>query len=337
MAQWIYNPDTLLYESVDEPRWKHLLKIAALLCGASVIVTFNLWLYVFVFGFELPRTASLQKNNLIWQAKLEVVNRHLDFYEQTLAGLEDRDDEVYRAIYGLNAAPAPSFDEISSKYSELDEGGASFSLKRTVRRMDQLSKRTVVRSSSLDEIHLVVNQSGDMISCIPSVPPLCPDLNIVRKSSSFGYRSDPVRGGGEYHQGVDFATKRGYPIYATGEGTVELSEFKFRGYGNEVVIDHGYGYKTRYAHMNTIEVTEGMKVKRGERIGSVGNSGKSTGPHLHYEVIYRDKRVNPMNYMDFSMPVSEYNAMIMTRADESPYDKRRSTTELLRRRRGEND
>ena len=109
------------------------------------------------------------------------------------------------------------------------------------------------------------------------------------------------------------------------------AEFKPNGYGNQIVIDHGYGYQTRYAHLSVIAVATGMSVKRGEQIGNVGTTGKSTGPHLHYEVLYRGDRMNPMNYMDFNMPLDEYRSMIGTRKDESPVGKRTSTTELLRR------
>jgi len=336
MAEWFYNPETLLYERVDEPRWKRSLRFVALIAGVAAVVVFNFWIYLFVLGWELPRTVSLKKINSQWQTRIELMNRHLDFYEETLRGLEERDDNVYRAIYGLNSIPEEMFAHEygdAHRYDYLDEGGASALLKRTRRRIDRLSKRVSVRSTALDEVCQLSGQAGDMLFCVPAVPPLCPDKRNVRKTSSFGYRRDPVRGGGEYHQGVDFAAKKGTPIYSTGDGVIEMADFKFRGYGNEVVINHGYGYSTRYAHLQTIEVAEGMKVRRGERIGTVGNSGKSTGAHLHYEVIYRGRRVNPLNYMDLNMPADEYFAMIRARSEETPYDKRKSTTELIRRRR----
>ena len=179
--------------------------------------------------------------------------------------------------------------------------------------------------------------AGDMISCVPSVPPLVPDPSKVHLSSGFGYRTDPVYGGGENHGGQDFATASGMPVYATGDGVVVQAEFKSNGYGNQIVIDHGYGYQTRYAHLSVISVVAGMKVKRGELIGNVGSTGKSTGPHLHYEVVYRGNRVNPMNYMDFKMPVDEYRSMTEQRSEDSPVGKRSSTTELLRRSRRNTD
>ena len=170
-----------------------------------------------------------------------------------------------------------------------------------------------------------------MISCVPNVPPLMTSPGNFRLSSGFGYREDPVYGGAERHVGQDFAADKGTPVYVTGDGVVEKTSFQFRGYGNEIVIDHGYGYKTRYAHLNTIEVTEGMKLSRGDRIGTVGSTGKSTGNHLHYEVIYMGERKNPRNYMDVDMPADEYAALINRRGAENPVGKRSSTMELLRR------
>ncbi len=132
------------------------------------------------------------------------------------------------------------------------------------------------------------------------------------------------------------AAPTGTPVFCTGDGVVVQAEFKSNGYGNQIVIDHGFGYQTRYAHLSVITVVAGMRVKRGEQIGNVGSTGKSTGPHLHYEVLYRDNRVNPMNYMDFNMPLDEYRAMIETRREDSPVGKKSSTTELLRRRNRKN-
>ena len=339
MKRMVINPVTLNYEQVDETGWERFGRIACTVILLLLLVAVNVWVYVRIFD-DLPRTAVLKKANIQWQARMEVMNRQLDNYEQVLLGLEERDDRVYRSIYGLNTVSEErkkSGMANSERYGELEQGGASVLLKRTARRLDTLSKRVCIQSKALDDIRMMADQSGDMLSCVPSLPPLCPDHSAVRLSSSFGFRRDPVYGGTEYHSGQDFATKKGTPVYATGDGVVVEAEVRYRGYGNEILLDHGYGYKTRYAHLNTIEVVPGMKVRRGERIGSVGNTGKSTGAHLHYEVIYRGKRVNPMNYMDFNMPQSEFFALIRTRFEESAHDKKRSTSEIMRQRRGRDE
>jgi murein DD-endopeptidase MepM/ murein hydrolase activator NlpD len=199
-------------------------------------------------------------------------------------------------------------------YDDIDQNGL---LKNTVVRLDVLTKKTYVQSKSFDEVSLLSRRAGDMASCIPAIPPVSPDPAIYRLSSSFGYRSDPFTGRSTRHTGVDFALKPGNPIYATGDGVIESVKFEFFGYGNQVVVDHGFGYKTRYAHLKSVGVVEGMKVKRGECIGLSGNSGRSSGPHLHYEVLYKGNFVNPANYYDLAITPEEYSTMVQNTADAS--------------------
>ena len=156
-----------------------------------------------------------------------------------------------------------------------------------------------------------------MLSCVPAVSPILPEAGKYRISSPFGRRSDPVRKATvAFHEGIDFATFLGNPVYATGDGVVERVRYQFFGYGNEVVIDHGFGYKTRYAHLNSIDVVKGQVLKRGQKIGAVGSTGKSTGPHLHYEVIYKGKQINPSAFMDLTIKPEEYKSMVSTAEDE---------------------
>jgi murein DD-endopeptidase MepM/ murein hydrolase activator NlpD len=190
-------------------------------------------------------------------------------------------------------------------------------LKKTAVRLDVLTKKTYVQSRSFDEVAQLSKRAGDMAMCIPAIPPVNPDPSIYRLSSSFGYRSDPFTGRSKRHTGVDFAMKPGNPIYVTGDGVVESVKFEFFGYGNQVLIDHGFGYKTRYAHLKSVGVVEGMKVKRGECIGESGNSGRSSGPHLHYEVLYKGAPVNPANYFDLTITPEEYATMVQNTADAS--------------------
>ena len=334
MAKYRYNPETLKYEARDESAALKALRIFLLVAGALALVYLYFWLYTSVFGFELPKTAILRRSNALWQARTEVLNRSLDQCEQTLEGIEERDDEVYRSIYGLSEVP----DELkelgvdAERYSSEEWAGASSSLKQVMLRVDALSRRAYLQSKALDEVGLVARKAGDMVSCVPAVPPIIPDHGKFTMSSPFGFRTDPVYGTSAFHSGQDFAAQRGYPVFATGDGVVEKAEFKFTGYGNEIVIDHGYGYKSRYAHLNTMEVADGMKVTRGDKIGTVGNSGKSTGTHLHYEVEYKGEKVNPMNYMDINMPIDEYKSMVEQRSLESPNGKRSSTSTLIRKR-----
>ncbi len=334
MPKYVFNPETLMYEARSEPKYVKHIRVALLSVLALGLVVMYFWLYLSVFHFELPRTAALKRRHAEWEAKMNLMDRQLDIYEQTLTGIEQRDDDVYRSIYGLNPIPEQvrnSGLEGVNRYAELDRLGANSHLRRAVRRLDDLTKRAYVRSKSLDEVGDLSRKAGDMISCVPNVPPILPAPGTYRLSSSFGYRIDPVYGGGERHGGQDFATRTGTPVYVTGDGVVEKTGMHLWGYGNEIVIDHGYGYQTRYAHLNTIEVAPGMKLHRGDRIGTVGNTGKSTGAHLHYEVIYKGNRVNPMNFLDMNMPEDEYRAMIERRSEDARASATMSTMELLRR------
>ena len=317
---YIFNDRTLMYEIRKRSRMSQVFKSASIFALSLGMAVLYFWLYTSVFGLELPKTVLLKKQNAEWCSKMEVMNRQLDGYEDALSALQMRDDDIYRSIFGMHEIPAEvrnaGFGGVN-RYAYLDGMNPGSLLKSTTVRMDVLTKMSYVQSKSFDEVAQLSKRAGDMASCIPAIPPINPDKSKYRLSSSFGYRVDPVYGRSARHTGVDFAMKSGNPIYSTGDGVVESVKFEFFGYGNQVVIDHGFGYKTRYAHLKNIGVVEGMKVKRGECIGESGNSGKSTGPHLHYEVIYKGSPVNPSNYYDLSITPEEYAAMVQNTADMS--------------------
>ena len=309
-----------MYEVRKRSRTSQAIKSAVMLSSSVVLAVLYFWIYTSVLGFELPKTALLKKQNAEWCSKMEVMNRQLDSYEDALTSLQMRDDDIYRSIFGMHEIPAEvrkaGFGGVN-RYAHLEGLDQSGLLRNTTMRMDVLTKMSYVQSKSFDEVAQLSKRAGDMASCIPAIPPINPDKSKYRLSSSFGYRTDPVYGRSARHQGVDFAMDSGNPIYVTGDGVVESVKFEFFGYGNQVVVDHGFGYKTRYAHMRNIGVVEGMKVKRGECLGESGNSGKSTGPHLHYEVIYKGSPVNPSNYYDLSITPEEYATMVQNTADMS--------------------
>ena len=334
--KYVFNPTTFMYEIHEEPKSHRIIRTVVFVVVGVGLAWFYFWLYTSVLGLELPKTVRLKKIHARWESKMDVLNRRIDVYDITLKGIEDRDDDVYRSIYGLDPIP----DEIKmagyggvNRYGYLDDFGASPYLKSTLKRLDVMTKRSYLQSRSLDEIKEIAVQAGDMISCIPAVPPFNPAPGSYHLSSPFGYRSDPMSGSHKVHEGQDFAAQKGKEVYATGDGVVEYVKFQFTGYGNEILINHGFGYQTRYAHLNSVTVGAGMKVRRGQLIGTIGSSGKSTGPHLHYEVILRGNRVNPRNYMDLDMSVEEYQAMVDKREEENQPSRPTSTGEILRRRR----
>ena len=318
--KYTFNPKTLSYEVKKRSKRSRVLRSLAIFAVSLVLSAVYLWVYVSVLELELPKTVLLKKENAEWCSRMEVLNRQLDACDEALVALQMRDDDIYRSIFGMHEIPEEirnaGFGGVN-RYEHLEGVGQGEQLRNTVMRLDVLTKKSYVQSKSFDEVALLSKRAGDMASCIPAIPPVVPDKKIYRLSSSFGYRSDPFTGRSKRHTGVDFALKPGNPIYATGDGVVESVKFEFFGYGNSVVIDHGFGYKTRYAHLKSIGVAEGMKVRRGECIGESGNSGRSSGPHLHYEVVYKDRHVNPANYYDLTITPEEYSTMVQNTADSS--------------------
>ncbi len=314
------NPETLLYEIEKVSAKSRVLKIAVLVVASMALSVVYFHVATSVFGLELPKTAMLRRTNAKWASRMAILNRRMDVYDATLEGLGIRDDEIYRNIFGMNDIS----DEVRNagfggvnRYEFLDNVTGASGLKNTLVRLDVLTKKSYVQSKSYDEVESLSRKAGDMASCIPAIPPVSPDPSKYRVSSTFGYRTDPIHGGSKMHTGFDFSCKPGNPVYSTGDGVVESVKFELFGYGNSVLVDHGFGYKTRYAHLKVAYVAEGMKIKRGECIGETGNSGRSTGPHLHYEVMYRGRYVNPYNYFDLTMPLDEYRDLVARTAGES--------------------
>ena len=334
MRKYILNPETLLYEIKEVSLRSKLLKGLLLVAGSLALSVLYLWVFTSVIGMDLPKTALLKSEKARWDAKISLMNSRLDRYESNLDELRIRDEDIYRSIYGMNEIPmsvrTAGIGGVD-RYSYLDGLEASNTLKNTLLRLDRITRMTYVQSKSFDEVAAVSRRAGDMVSCIPAVPPIIPDPSKYTLTSPFGYRSDPFTGNSKLHTGVDLAMKPGNPVFATGDGVVESVAFDFFGYGNCVDIDHGFGYKTRYAHLDRMTVIEGMKVKRGDKIGESGQSGRASGPHLHYEVFYKGERVNPMNYFDLSMSKQEYLAMVESRnADKDDTPQRRSFSVSLR-------
>ena len=320
MGKYILNPETLLYEMKEVSLKSKVFKGLLLYAGSVAMAVLYIWLFTSVLGYDLPKTAFLKAERARWDARMDLMNTKLDRCEESIEALRVRDDDIYRSIFGMNEIPAGVRNAGIGgvdRYSFLDGLESDDRLKNTALRIDRLTRKVYVQSKSFDEVAAVSKTAGDMASCIPAIPPIVPDPSRYRMSSPFGYRTDPFTGASRMHTGLDFAMKIGNPVYATGDGVVESVKFEFFGYGNSITIKHGFGYETIYAHLNSVKVIEGMKVKRGDCIGESGKSGRSSGPHLHYEVVYKGRKVNPANYLDMSMSVQEYSDMLRMRESES--------------------
>lgn len=282
--------------------------------AVTLVVTILILVIHVSLGFDLPKTAILRKKNAKLTSRITLLNRQLDQHNKSLYALQVRDDGIYRSIFGMNAIP----DEVRNsgfsginRYSEYER-----TLKDAAQKLDYLMKKTYIQSKSFDEVSLLSKRMEEMVMCIPAIPPMVPDKSKYHFSSPFGWRFHPIYHTQKMHTGVDLVMDSGTPLYATGDGVVHTVKSEATGYGRQIVIDHGFGYKTRYAHMQEVILEVGTPVKRGDCVGLSGNSGSSTGAHLHYEVLYKGNQVNPVNYYDLSMTPEEYLTMIR------PYEKK---------------
>ncbi|MBP5374663.1 MAG: M23 family metallopeptidase [Bacteroidales bacterium] len=304
--RYILNPETLMAELREEPRHRGWL-IAGMLATALVMLLLYMWVTVGVLGNDLPKTAILKRQNADWSSRMDRMRAQMDRSDELLQMLEVRDDRIYRSVYGLDEIPQ------AVRRSGLGDDGSSLegtSIKDVAMRLDQLEKRAYIQSKSFEDIALLQRTAGDLAAHIPAIPPMSTAPGTYRLSSPFGLRADPILGIGKRHTGMDFACPVGNPIYAAGDGVVVKVAHEHKGYGNHVEIDHGFGYKTRYAHMSDIYVKEGDSIKRGDMLGLSGRSGRATGPHLHYEVHYRKEYVNPALFMDLDIPPEEYENIV---------------------------
>lgn len=303
-------------EKIDpkQKKRKHrLLKTLFVIAAGAVLFALYMTIYAAVLGKDLPKTAVLRRQNADWQSRMEQMGARLDRDEEVLSLLEVRDDRIYRSVYGMDEIPAAVRSAGiggNNRYAALEVLDRGHLLRRTASRLDDLAKRAYVQSKSLDDVAALAQQAGDKAAHIPAIPPMSTAPGSFHLSSPFGYRSDPITGVSKFHSGMDFACPPGNTIYAVGDGVVESASSDFFGYGNIVIVNHGFGYKSRYAHMSRIAVHEGQKVTRGTILGETGQSGRVTGPHLHYEIMYRDDFVNPYDFMDLDLSAKDYAEII---------------------------
>jgi len=305
-----YNPNTLNYEKIQLTLKDRLKTLTVyLLTGlffAGIIIALA---YTFV---DSPKELNLKRENAQLRQQYELLNRDMEQMERVLADIERRDDNIYRVIF--EAEPISDGVRRSgvggvNRYTHLKGFKNSDLVIETTKQLDQVAKRLYIQSKSFDDVIEMAKNKEELLAAIPAIQPVA-NKDLKRLASGYGYRIDPIYKVRKMHWGMDFSSPIGTDIVATGDGRVQKVVNSRGGYGKHIVIDHGFGYQTLYGHMSQTEVRRGQRIKRGDVIGKVGNSGKSTGPHLHYEVIKDGRKVNPANFYFNDLTPEEYDLMI---------------------------
>lgn len=305
-----FNPKTLNFERIRLTAWQRTKRTALMLLPGLVVGLLGIFLtYQFV---DSPKEAELRRENKQLLVQYELLNKQLAELESVMGDVRRRDDNIYRTIFEADPLPE-SMRQAGvggiNRYRDLAGYNNSELVIETRTRLDQLARRLVVQSRSLDEVASLVLRKQEMLASIPAVQPI-PNEDLTQTAGGFGWRIHPIHKIMKFHAGMDFTCKQGTPIHATGVGKVVYAEYGTNGYGMHVIVDHGFGYQTLYAHMSKLEVHVGQTVARGDVLGLVGNTGLSVGPHLHYEVHKGGEAVDPANYYFNDLSPEEYARMV---------------------------
>ena len=304
------NPHTLELERVRINGKVLFKRFGFYLLGGIAFGT--LVLVVAYTFFDSPKELMQQREIQQYAMQQALMNERIDQMAKVLKEIEERDDNIYRTIF--EAEPV-SVEERKAgiggidRYSNLKGYENTKLITSTARKLDELSRELYVQSKSFDEVYKLAKNKATMLASIPGIQPVS-NKDLSRIASGFGYRIHPIYKTMRMHEGIDFTAPVGTPIYATGDGVVERLNGSLSGYGNVVKLNHGYGYETLYAHMSKVIVKPGQKIKRGEIIGYIGNTGRSTGPHLHYEVRKNGNPINPVHYFYQDLSPEEYEKVL---------------------------
>ncbi len=308
--KYYINPETLRYERVKMSRSQRVRTFAVL--GFGLVAVSVILRYGFERYYPTPRQIIYENENTQLRKEYVALNSNLQEVESKLLELRNRDDRFYRSILNLEPVPS-SIREAgtggSEPYIQLRAVREPGLIRNVSQRMDKISSRVQIQSSSLVNVYEQAITNQRFLACKPSINPLSA-ADPYWLTSSYGYRSDPFTGRPAAHHGIDLAGPYGLDVHSTGDGIVISAHLSRHGYGKEVVVDHGFGYTSRYAHMQDILVKPGQQVKRGEVLGTLGSTGRSTGPHLHYEVRKNDHPVNPVYFFYENLSPEEYSLLV---------------------------
>lgn len=311
---YIYNPKTRTYDRIYPTVRQRALSILRRLFVGMGLGAGSFLILLFIFGSPSEKELRIENARLL--AQYNVLSHRLDEALGVMQDIQQRDDNLYRVV--LQADPVS--DAIrkagyggTNRYEQLRDMANSELVINTTSKLDMLNRQLYIQSKSFDEVVELCKSHDEMLKCIPAIQPVS-NKDLKKTASGYGVRIDPIYKTTKFHAGMDFSASPGTPVYATGDGVVVKAGWE-TGYGNTIEINHGFGYLTRYAHLSAYKVKRGQKVVRGEVIGEVGSTGKSTGPHLHYEVHVKGKVQNPVNYYFMDLSAEDYDKMIQIAAN----------------------
>jgi len=318
-VKYYYDSENLAYRKIITKTRK---KIGVVLLFLVASALFGLLSFIILLNtpyFETPKNKKQAREIENLKLRYAILNKKMDEVENVITFIEERDNNLYRVYF--NASPIPEEERKSgfkdaNRYKDLEGYNNSQLVSNTTKRIDVLRKQLAIQSKSLDDILKMAKAKDKLLAAIPAIQPV-KNENLKRMVSGFGYRTDPFTKARKMHEGMDFTARTGTPIYATGDGVVARADNTASGFGNHIVIRHGFGYETLYAHLSRYKCRRGQSIKRGDIIGYVGSTGRSEGPHLHYEVHKNGKVVNPLNFYYGNISAVEYVAIAQAANQEN--------------------
>ncbi len=309
-TKYKFNHETLSFDRIRLGIRQTFLRLFGYFIASLFLA--GIYGFIFAFVFDSPQEKALKREIEQLTLQYDLMNREMENVEKVLGHLQETDDNLYRTIFETEPVPS-TYREGGiggvNRYEEMAGFSNSELVIETAMRLDKIRKKIYVQSESFDELIAFASEKEEMLSSIPAIQPLS-NKDLKRTASGFGFRIHPIYKISKFHSGMDFTAPTGTDVYATGNGVISTVKSARRELGNHIVVDHGFGYQTVYAHLDGFNVRVGQKVKRGDVIGFVGSTGLSTAPHLHYEVLVNGRQVDPALYYFNDLTPDEYDRMI---------------------------
>jgi len=318
-VKYYFDKESLSYRPINKGLFSALSGVILFVLSSFIFGAIVLFLLLNTDALNTPKELLQAREIENYKLQYELLNKKLEQIEEVMVNVADRDNNLYRVYF--EASPIPEdqrkmgFGGVN-RYRELEGYDNSELIINTTKRIEVLTKQVVIQSRSLEELESLAKSKEDLLGAMPSIQPIHKN-DLKRMASGFGYRTDPFTKKRRFHQGMDFTAPTGTPIYASGDGIVGRADNRSPGYGKHIRIDHGFGYVSLYAHLSSYNVKRRQKVKRGDIIGYVGSTGRSVGPHLHYEIFKDGRRVNPLNYYSGNLTAEEFDIMLNLASQEN--------------------